>query len=218
LAPTGFQGEDRELTDCTGLAFRLKSDLGLVSFKKTLMPVSSFLRMLAVDHGLANSEMKSHLISPKYHATSDLWLQTCLSLDLNKLFKAGQNFVAQIRLGCFQDGSEPVPVSFRYTVAPLASMKTFVFKPSPPDGGGSGAESVRAAALSCHYAGNYQKVIRNKTASLIWEAACGVEFLDNKVAGFRKKISNLVMPDMPGTLPLDSPRWNSRRRQQKSRF
>ena len=82
-----------------------------------------------------------------------------------------------------------MPVSFRYTVAPLTSMKTFVFKPSPPDGGGN-AESVRAASLGCYYAGNYQKVIRNKTASLIWEAACRVEFLDNKVAGIRKKISN----------------------------
>ena len=87
--------------------------------------------------------------------------------------------VAQIWLGRRQDGSEPVPVSFRYTVAPLASMKTFVFKPNQADGGGNGAESVRAASLGCHFAGNYQKVVRNKTASLIWEA-CGVEIWKTK--------------------------------------
>ena len=99
-------------------------------------------------------------------------------------------FVAQNRLDRFQDGSEPVPVSFRYTVAPLASMKTFVFKPSQPDGG---SESVRAASLGCHFAGNYQKVIRNKTASLIWEVLRCLKLLDNKpkLQVFEKIIARL---------------------------
>lgn len=66
-----FLGEDRELTECSGLVFRFKSDLDLVSYKKTLMPLCAFLRMLTVDHGLANCDVEAHLVSPKYHPSTE---------------------------------------------------------------------------------------------------------------------------------------------------
>ena len=68
-----------------------------------------------------------------------------------------------------EDGGEPVPVSFRYNVAPLASMKAFVFKPNQPEGN---TESVKSANLGGYFAGSFQKLIRNSRASVVWEAGC----------------------------------------------
>ena len=64
-----LQGEDRDLTECSSLVFRLKSDMDLVVHKRTstLMPFCAFMRMLAVDHGLGSCEVDSYLVSAKYH-------------------------------------------------------------------------------------------------------------------------------------------------------
>ena len=69
-----------------------------------------------------------------------------------------------------KDGNDPVPVSFRYGVAPLASMKAWVFKPHSPAAAGE-ADTVKSGVLGAHYSGNFHKVIRNRRASVIWEAA-----------------------------------------------
>ncbi|CAL1141851.1 unnamed protein product [Cladocopium goreaui] len=132
--------EDRDLTECSSLVFRLKSDMDLVVHKRTstLMPFCAFMRMLAVDHGLGSCEVDSHLVSAKYHPSVD--------------------------------GNDPVPVSFRYGVAPLASMKAWVFKPHSPAAAGE-ADTVKSGVLGAHYSGNFHKVIRNRRASVIWEAA-----------------------------------------------
>lgn len=83
------------------------------------------------------------------------------------------------RFAYSKDGADPsdaVPVSFRYSVAPLASMKTFVFKPGQADTDG-GSEPVRAACLGAFYSGNFQKVVRDKRATLVWEARqCNDQF------------------------------------------
>lgn len=70
-------------------------------------------------------------------------------------------------------------MSFRYSVAPLASMKSFVFKPGQPDADG-GSESVRAACLGAYYSGNFQKVVRNKRATLVWEARRSNDHVQNR--------------------------------------
>ena len=72
-----------------------------------------------------------------------------------------------------EDGESPVPVSFRYNVAPLASMKAFVFKPNQPDGN---SDSVKSSTLGGYYAGSFQKLIRNSRASVVWEAGCMMNF------------------------------------------
>ena len=58
-------------------------------------------------------------------------------------------------------------MSFRYDVAPSASMKTYIFKPNPIEDGGT---DIRAASFGALYQGNFHKVVRNELANLVWEA------------------------------------------------
>ena len=64
-----------------------------------------------------------------------------------------------------QQGPSP-EVMFRYNLSPLASCKTFIFKPNALEQ----TDSIRAVSVGALYAGNYDKVVRNKIASLVWEA------------------------------------------------
>ena len=73
-----------------------------------------------------------------------------------------------------EDGQPPVEVSFRWTISPLASMKSHVFKPNAPDPEAATQDGVKTATLASYYQGNYQKVPRNTKASLIWEAGCWI--------------------------------------------
>ena len=58
------------------------------------------------------------------------------------------------------------PVCFRYTVEPLQSMTTHVFKPGREDAG----TAVRHATIGSAFIGNMDKIIANKRASVVWEA------------------------------------------------
>ncbi|CAK9054749.1 FO synthase subunit 1 [Durusdinium trenchii] len=65
------------------------------------------------------------------------------------------------------DGAaDPVPVSFRYQIAPLPSKSTHVYK---PNGMGERAENVAANMVGAAFGGNYNKVVNNKRASVVWE-------------------------------------------------
>ena len=72
---------------------------------------------------------------------------------------------------CFkaQAGSEALPVTFRDSVDPLESKTTHIFRPKDVSNQG-GNQILKPQSLGTVYAGNYQKVIANKRASLVWEA------------------------------------------------
>ena len=55
------------MTECSGLVFRLRSDMDLVVFNKSVMPLCSLLRLLAVDHGLGEVDVESHLVTQQHH-------------------------------------------------------------------------------------------------------------------------------------------------------
>ncbi|CAK9086345.1 FO synthase subunit 1 [Durusdinium trenchii] len=72
------------------------------------------------------------------------------------------------RFHAVADGAaDPVPVSFRYQIAPLPSKSTHVYK---PNGMGERAENVAANMVGAAFGGNYNKVVNNKRASVVWEA------------------------------------------------
>ncbi|CAK9091359.1 FO synthase subunit 1 [Durusdinium trenchii] len=60
-----------------------------------------------------------------------------------------------------------LPICFRYVIAPVESKATNVFKPQPAGDGGS--DPVRHQTLGSSLAGNFDKLIGNKRASLVWE-------------------------------------------------
>ena len=64
-----------------------------------------------------------------------------------------------------------MPVTFRYKIAPKGNFVTHVFKPKN-DGTGreSGTNMFRAQALGTVFHQNYDKVISNKKAGVVWEA------------------------------------------------
>jgi hypothetical protein len=64
-------------------------------------------------------------------------------------------------------------VSFRYTVSPLTTMKTWVFRPNAPDH--TDSDDIRSAALGSVLAGNFHQVVRSKKASVCWEARNSLE-------------------------------------------
>ena len=53
--------------DSAGVAWRLSSDLDLISWNKRIMPVCDFLHTCAVSHGLAEVGIPEHTLSPKMH-------------------------------------------------------------------------------------------------------------------------------------------------------
>ena len=72
MSNLSLRGQDRDLSLPSGIVFRLKSDLDLVAYQRTLHPLCTFLRKLAVDEGLASCEIESHLVSPKYHPAEEI--------------------------------------------------------------------------------------------------------------------------------------------------
>ena len=59
------RGENRR--DVAGIAWRLYSDLDLVSWEKKITPVCRFMHSCAVSHGLADVAIMEHDIAPKMH-------------------------------------------------------------------------------------------------------------------------------------------------------
>lgn len=56
--------------DSSGIAWRITSDLDLISWDKKVMPVCEFLHICAVSHGLADVGIPEHTTSPKLHAAA----------------------------------------------------------------------------------------------------------------------------------------------------
>ena len=61
-----------------------------------------------------------------------------------------------------------MPITFRYNVAPVASHSTQVFRPNVD--GRVSTDSMKYQMLGRVYQGNFNKVINNKRAALVWEA------------------------------------------------
>lgn len=64
-----------------------------------------------------------------------------------------------------QGANGETPVCFRYTVEPLQSMTTHVFKPGRED-----TAAPRHATIGSAFVGDMDKIIANKRASVVWEA------------------------------------------------
>ncbi|CAE7544462.1 fp-1 [Symbiodinium sp. KB8] len=65
-------------------------------------------------------------------------------------------------------GGESQPISFRFDVAPSASLKTHLFKPHPVET--ADKDNLRAAAIGAVFHNQYARVINNKRARVVWEA------------------------------------------------
>lgn len=150
----------------------------MVAHKRSLYPMCSFLRMLAVEHGLAQCDVESHLLSVERKPSAESWIlhRVCSMLECLKTCTfavfGSCNFWIPFAFSVpfLKDGQESVEVSFRWAISPLASMKSHVFKPNAPDS--TSQEVVKTATLGGYFQGNFQKVPRNTKASLVWEAGC----------------------------------------------
>eukprot|EP00435_Cladocopium_sp_Y103_P049721 s1511_g15.t1 len=69
-----------------------------------------------------------------------------------------------------ESGQDPVPVTFRYKVAPKENFVTHVFKPKNDGSGREAGNMFRAQALGTVFHQNYDKIISNKKAGVVWEA------------------------------------------------
>ena len=63
-------------------------------------------------------------------------------------------------------------MTFRYTLEPKESMVTHVFRPKEASSRDDNNRSMKAQTLGAVFHQNYDKVISNKRASLVWEASC----------------------------------------------
>lgn len=70
-----------------------------------------------------------------------------------------------------EDGQEQMPVTFRYTLTPKESMVTHAFRPKEVSSRDDN-KRFKAQSLGAVFHQNYDKVISNKRASLVWEACC----------------------------------------------
>ena len=59
--------------DISGLAFRIKSDIDLVSFQRRLMPLCSLFHELATKQGLGEISLDDHDMVPKMHPAVPCW-------------------------------------------------------------------------------------------------------------------------------------------------
>ena len=75
-------------------------------------------------------------------------------------------------LPCTQDGE--TPVCFRYVIQPVESHVTNIFKPNPVES--PEQQDWRHSTIGACFVGNMEKVIRNKRASVIWEAPSTKDF------------------------------------------
>ena len=142
------------------MAWRLADDLQLVSFNKCLIPVCQFLRTLATDNGLSEIDVPDHILTPRY--CEDF----VFPLPSQTLW--GSFFF----LPCTQDGE--TPVCFRYVIQPVESHVTNIFKPNPVES--PEQQDWRHSTIGACFVGNMEKVIRNKRASVIWEAPSTKDF------------------------------------------
>ncbi|CAK9075367.1 unnamed protein product, partial [Durusdinium trenchii] len=115
------------------IPWRLTSDLNYVSSDRTLYPMCQFMRKLATEQGIGQLAIEDHSLSQRFHAvTKRDWRPFSVA-----------------------DGAaDPVPVSFRYQIAPLPSKSTHVYK---PNGMGERAENVAANMVGAAFGGNYNK-------------------------------------------------------------
>lgn len=61
------------------------------------------------------------------------------------------------------EGSEQVPVPFRYDINPLATKRTIIYRPNPLQG------EPKTASLGAVWAGKYEKLPSNKIVDVVWE-------------------------------------------------
>ena len=112
----------------------------MVAHKRSLYPLCSFLRMLAVEHGLAQCDVESHLLSVERKPSAESWIlhRVCSMLECLKtctfaVFGSCNFWIPFVfSVPFLKDGQESVEVSFRWAISPLASMKSHVFKPNAP--------------------------------------------------------------------------------------
>ncbi|CAE7254091.1 fp-1 [Symbiodinium sp. CCMP2592] len=140
------------LEESSGVPWRLGSDKELVVVNKSALPLCELLRLKATEEGLVNVELESHVVLPKPPIQHDLSSKTAA---------APEDAATQL------DDDEAL-FGFRYDVAPTVSCKTSVFKPAALSK--EETENVRAVSLAALFSGNYDRLPRNKIATVAWEA------------------------------------------------
>ncbi|CAE7339592.1 fp-1 [Symbiodinium sp. CCMP2592] len=132
------------LEESSGVPWRLGSDKELIVVNKATLPLCELLRLKATEEGLVNVEVESHVVLPKPPTAA-----------------AADDAETQL------DDDEAL-FGFRYDVAPTVSCKTSVFKPAVLSK--EETETVRAVSLAALFSGNYDRLPRNKIATVAWEA------------------------------------------------
>ena len=79
-----------------------------------------------------------------------------------------------------QNGDDQVPLCFRYMISPLESGKTHMFKPNSFDCE-SPIPTHRTFGALYHL--NYDKVVKNGRASVLWEAWFSKKLVSRQVLG-----------------------------------
>ena len=149
-----------------GVPWRVTSDKDFISMdKKTPEPLCQVLRNQAVNHGLASVEVDCHSVTPQVEpaaaclASCSARVGCCAklkapSVDSPQAFEAG--------------GGESEPISFRFDVAPSASLKTHLFKPHPVES--ADKDNLRTGSIGAVFHNQYARIINNKRACVVWEA------------------------------------------------
>lgn len=62
-----MSGEEQAKCEGTGIVWRLETDLAIIAYQKKLYTVCEFMRHLANEHGLAQVDLESHVVTQKFH-------------------------------------------------------------------------------------------------------------------------------------------------------
>ena len=84
--------------------------------------------------------------------------------DIESTMRDSTVFLEMIAMLPFEvEGSEQVPVPFRYDISPLATKRTILYRPNTLQG------EPKTASLGAVWAGKYDKVPSNKIVDVVWE-------------------------------------------------
>ena len=127
-----------------GLAFRLLSDINIISYQKQPQALCQFLRWLAIEKGMGEVKLEDHRVAGRFHTAS--WMK-----HERLVFGRMPTVEHSILVGFDRpwylgseaaDGQDPLPVTFRYTVDPKENFITHVFRPKADGVGREGASTT----------------------------------------------------------------------------